>query len=187
MRPELAFILGAMEDGCLTKRENIGDFTIEFDQKNKEWLEKVSDCFQEVFGKTSSIKATKRGFFRLRIHSREIFEGLEKLMKQRVSLINNSSFECKVNFLRGVFDSESSVHPNRFVIAISNKNTKLLSFCKELLNQFDIRTGSICRSNKDVFEICIFGKEKLMKFRNAIGFSHPHRKQKLDKILKMSH
>lgn len=77
-----------------------------------------------------------------------------------MDLIENSSLKCKANFLRGIFDSESSVHPNRFVIAISNKDTKLLGFCKQLLNQFHIRTGSICRSNNDVFEVCIYGREK---------------------------
>ena len=187
MKPELTFILGAMEDGCLTKRESIGDFTIEFDQKNKEWLEELSKCFKVVFGKTSSIKTTKRGFFRLRIHSKEIFQKLENLMKRREELIENSSLECKAKFLRGVFDSESSVHRKRFVIALSNKNTNLLKFCKNLLEDFNIKTGSICKSNKDVFEFCVFGRDNLEKFRQRVGFLHPDRKRKLDELLKMSH
>ena len=176
-----------MEDGCLTKRESIGDYTIEFDQKNREWLEEVSKCFKVVFNKTSSIKTTKRGFFRLRIHSKEIFQKIENLLERREELIENSSLECKMKFLRGVFDSESSVHRKRFVIALSNKNTNLLKFCKNLLQGFNIKTGSICKSNKDVFEFCIFGRDNLKKFRERVGFSHPDRKRKLDELLKMSH
>ena len=183
MNPELTFILGAMEDGCLIKRENIGAYTIEFDQKNKEWLKKLNDCFGNVFKKTTNVKKTKRGYYRLSIHSKEIFDQLQKLMKNRMQLVENSSTACKASFLRGVFDAESSVHPNRFVIALSNKNTDLLKFCKELLEDFDIKTGSICRSNRDVFEVCIFGRENLQKYKEKIGFSHPNRIKKLDRIL----
>ena len=184
MNSELTFILGAMEDGCLIKRENIGDYTIEFDQKNKEWLEILNECFGKVFKKTTHIKKTKRGYYRLSIHSKRIFDKLQKLMKSRMRLIEDSSISCKASFLRGVFDAESSVHPNRFVIALSNKDTDLLRFRKKLLNEFDIGTGSICRSNGDVFEVCIFGGENLQKYKERIGFSHPDRIKKLNRILK---
>ena len=98
-------------------------------------------------------------------------------------LIKNSPVTCKTSFLKGVFDAESSIHLNRFVIALSNKNTDLLDFCKELLKEFDIKTGSICKSNGDVFEVCIFGRENLQKYKERIGFSHPDRTEKLNRIL----
>ena len=126
----------------------------------------------------------------------ERYEGEQFRIKFLLPAIENSAPTEKIlidfdrgygygtGFLKGVFDAESSVHPNRFVIALSNKNTDLLEFCKKLLKEFDIKTGSICRSNRDVFEVCIFGGDNLEKYRERIGFSHPDRIKKLNRILK---
>ena len=184
MEPDLAFILGALEDGCLSCRLNRSDYTIEFDQKNFQWLEVISKKFEYIFNKKGSLTKTKRNFFRLRIYSKEIFMKLEKERKNIFRLILKEPKKCKVNFLRGVFDAEGSVHRNRYSITLTNKKSKVINTSIKLLHEMGINTGKIWVDKRnDVKSFSIFGKENLINFKKNIGFNHPEKSKKLSKLL----
>ena len=89
MKKEIAFILGALEDGCLFVRKDVQDYTIEIEQKYKKWLIRISDYFVICFDKKPKITKTKKGYFRLRIYSKEIFNELFRLRK---NILKNNFF-----------------------------------------------------------------------------------------------
>ncbi len=184
MLKETAFILGALEDGSLSSRPEIGDFTIEIEQKNKEWLEILADAFRVSFQVEARIKERKDKdeIFRLRIHSKELFRKLEELRKNRNQILEEGQ-NVKTAFLRGVFDAEGSVHKNKFRVTLSNKKGDLLNLCKSLLMGLGVETGKIWNLKWGVKVLPINGKENIEKFNNLIGFSHPKKEEKLENKL----
>jgi len=92
MNEDVSFILGALEDGYVHNRANVGDYGIEFDQTNKEWLQVLSAKFQRCFNKTSNIKITKKGY-RLRICSKDIYNSIRRLQNDFDILKQNLSFQ----------------------------------------------------------------------------------------------
>ena len=183
MKKEVAFILGAMEDGSLSSRPKIGDFTIEIEQKNKEWIIELAKYFESTFkAKTKITERKKKNVFRLRIHSKEIFQKLQKLRKE-VRKITKEKKEIQKYYLRGIFDAEGSVDKNKYRITLSNKNEKLLKISKKLLINFGIETGKLWKYKWGVKVLPILGKEKLKIFKKEVGFSHPDKNLKLVRLL----
>lgn len=178
-----SFLIGSViGDGTRTKRVKVGDYTIEFDQKNKEWLENLSKVFLEEFGKGAEVRPTKRGYFRLRIHSKRILQDVENLVNSFPS--NISTTELQGKFLQGFFDSEGSVHKTKFRITLSNNNEKLIKISKTFLNNFGIEAGKVRKEKWGAFVLPINGRENLRKFHNLIGFTHPEKNERLiSKIL----
>lgn len=185
MKSEEAFILGVvLGDGCLTSREEIGDFTIEFDQKNKEWLEILSKKFENCFQKETKVRPTSKGFFRLRIHSKKIFGELQNKIKQFPENLSEADKNCKINFLRGMFDSEGSADKNKFRVRICSKDDKIINACKILLNELKIKTGKLDINKKtEVKSLPINGKDNLIKFQKIVGFTHPEKMKKLNLLI----
>ncbi len=187
MRPELAFILGALEDGCLSVRPERDDYTIEFEQTNKMWLEFLAQQFMFCFGKTPKITKTKKGVFRLRLYSKSILTKLQQARETMLSDISTAPDEAKASFLRAMFDAEGSVHKNRFAITITNKKEDLLLTCRELLKEFGISSGQLWTDKRNnVKSLSIFGKNNLSEFREVIGFKHPAKAEKLNNLLDSS-
>ena len=184
MLKEISFILGALEDGSLSSRPEIGDFTIEIEQKNKEWLEGLAEAFRISFQIEPKIKERKdkNGIFRLRIYSKEIFQKLQELKTKRDQITQENN-DVKIAFLRGVFDAEGSVIKNKNRITLSNKNEELLLLCKKLLLDFEIKTGQIWNLKWGVKVLPINGRENIEKFNQKIGFSHPIKREKLQNKL----
>ena len=59
MKPEIAFILGALADGSLMKREEKGEYCIDFEQSNKFWLEHLAKNFKKCFNKDFKVTEKK--------------------------------------------------------------------------------------------------------------------------------
>jgi len=178
MNRNRAFLLAAtIGDGCLTSRPSIGDYTIEFDQDNLRWLQVIAEKFGKEFGKKPKISKTKRGFFRLRLHSKKIFEEIRN-MKTDFQKIRNENKGIKSDFLQGLYDSEGSVGNRR--LTLSNKNEGLLILCKELLAEFGIKTGKIWKMKWGVKVLPIYGKNMMIRFRDNVNFLHPRKREKLE-------
>ena len=181
MQKEVAFILGALEDGNFYSRPEIGDYTIEIEQKNREWLENLANAFQIAFKfKPKITERENRKVFRLRIHSKRIFEELQK-ERENLKVIERDQREVHINFLRGVFDAEGSVHKNKNRITFSNKKEELVILCKKLIVELGVKTGNIWNYKWGVKVLPINGRENLEKFNKIIGFSHPEKRRKLEK------
>ncbi len=186
MRKEVAFILGAMEDGNLSSRPEIGDFTIEIEQKNKEWLLNLAKYFRFAFKVKPKIsERKKKNIYRLRIYSKDVFQKMQRLRKN-IQKITKERKEIQKYYLRGIFDAEGSVDKNKYRITLSNKNLKLLKICKKLLAKLGIETGKIWEYKWGVKVLPVLGKEKLKIFKKEIGFSHPDKKSKLVRKLMSS-
>ena len=181
MNKELAFLMGALGDGSLPNRLYRSDYTIEFEQKNKEWLETISKIFRNYFGKTSKITKTKKGYYRLRVYSKKIYN---QIKYHRSNLQQIKSKKLKKEFIRGFLDAEATVHKNRYVIVVYNKNKNLIAFSKDALLQFKIKPSSnYLDKRSNTISYSIYGKDQLKKFRENIGFTHPNKVKRLNKLL----
>ena len=179
MKAEEAFILGALEDGYLSRRKRKGEFLVEIEQKNREWLEIVAENFEKSFGiKPKITKRKRKNVYRLRIYSKNIFLKLQKMRKNFKQIIKTNE-EVQKSFLRGICDAEGSVDKNKYRITISSKNKKLLKFCQKLIQKFGIKTKKLWKYKWGVYVLPILGKENLRKFNEIIGFLHPEKKAKL--------
>lgn len=185
MLEDIAFILGALEDGNFYSRPEIGEFLIEVEQKNKKWLEILAKAFKNSFQIEPKIKKRKdkNGIFRLRIYSKEIFQKLQEL-KSKSNWLLQENQKVKIAFLRGIFDAEGSVIKNKNRITLSNKNEELLRLCQNLLLDLGIKTGKIWNLKWGVKVLPINGRENIEKFNQIIGFSHPLKRKKLENKLK---
>ena len=50
MKEDIAYLSGAIHDGCLVKRKTRKRYDVQFYQKNKEWLEKSVQKRLQSFG-----------------------------------------------------------------------------------------------------------------------------------------
>lgn len=175
MQRDLAFILGALEDASLIQRKVKGEYLVEFEQKNRKWLEIIAECFEKCFGLKPVIKQRKRGYFRVRVYSKSVFHTLIKERKRFLERWQTYSQNTWKEFLRGVFDSEGSVIATRKVISIGSTDKELLKICREMLQSLGIECGKITKSHKNVKKFCIYGKNNLKKFQKVVGFSHPEK------------
>lgn len=181
MNKDLAFLVGAMGDGSLPDRAYKSDYTIEFDQKNKKWLDSVAKKFCKCFGKMPRIAKTKRGYYRLRLYSKNIYKQIEYYVNN-LQLIKSK--DLRREFIKGFFDAEASVHKNRNSITVYNKNEKLIVFSKKALLQFKVNPSkNYLDKRSDTISYSIYDKDQLIKFRENIGFTHPAKVKKLNKLL----
>lgn len=168
----LGFVIG---ENSLIRRS--GDYTIRFAQKNKEWLETLSQIFIEEFGRGAEVIPIKSGYYEMRIQSKKV---LQYVWKMTSSFPRNVySKEMQRRFLQGVFDSVGSVDKTKFVITLSNSNKRLIRISKSFLNNFGIKTGKDKMEKQGKFVLPIIGVENIVKFHNLIGFTHPEKKQTL--------
>ena len=93
------------------------------------------------------------------------------------------SKKAKARFLRAIFDDEGSVSENNKNITFSLKPIKPLKNIVKLLNEFNIRTGSIHTGN-DVSRFGIAEQNSILNFQKFISFEHPKKIKRLDNIIK---
>lgn len=167
---DVSYILGALHDGSLLKNQKRGEYYIEFEQKNKEWLlNSVAPRLERVFGVKCSMKQRKNGLFQLRAYSKEMYNELKSL--ESVSILNWSG-EAQRSYIRGYADAEGSVHKRDNRLTIYQKNKNELDEIKQVLLEHGIRPGKmICA--RDLWELPIYGKRNLQLFCEIIGLEHP--------------
>ena len=89
-------------------------------------------------------------------------------------------------WLRAYFDCEGWVtieaRQNRN-IGLDCVNKKGLEQVKNALKVIGINSKLKFRDKKNIYRLYIFGKEKIIKFRQEIGFLHPKKAEKLDKAI----
>lgn len=195
----LAYIIGVLlGDGCLSKSkrkisENSYSHRIILTVTDKDFALK----FKEVFENWSGLKPT---FFKetgpSQLASRLVYKNLKKrknlhhvvfenkkayiflgyFIKKELNKIYSSRKEVKINFLRGLYDSEGSVvyHSNLGRVMISMTDYKIMRMIRKLLyTSVKIRTKIGKRGNgmghKDIYFI-FFGSKKAIKSFSKIGF-----------------
>ncbi len=175
------FLVGALEDGYLGCRKDKGEFLVEFYQKNIEWLWcQVVPRLRDT-GFNPRIKRFKRNYWRVTVYSKNLYEVLANARKTLYELLENASLEDvrALNYLRGAFDCEGSVHKTLFRITFWNRDMVKLVFVKKLLGTGGIKCGEVVYSRK-VGGLPIYGKRNLELFSRLIGFRHPVKKASLE-------
>jgi hypothetical protein len=156
---------------------------IEIEQKNKKWLENLANAFKIAFKIEGKITERKnKNVFRLRIYSKDIFQKLQR-QRKNLKVIQQESPKVQINFLRGIFDAEGSIHKNKNRITLANKKSSLIVLCQKLLWGRGVKTGNIWNYKWGVKVLPINGRKNLEKFNEIIGFSHPDKKRKLENKL----
>lgn len=98
------------------------------------------------------------------------------------SFIFNMSKESKARFLRAIFDDEGCVEEKNKKIQFGLKPINPLLNIKELLNEFNIKTGKIHKRITNSFEIA--EQNSILLFNKIIGFKHPKKIKRLNNIIK---
>ena len=124
---------------------------------------------------------------RLTIYSKVIFNTIRRTFNFPVGIKGDISIpknliqteECKISLLRGLFDTDGSISLQRKkypVISITTVSNKLAKQTQKLLNELGFG-AYICKSksiHKDAYRITLFGKQKVLKWRDLIGSSNPY-------------
>ena len=152
----------------------------------KYYYQYLNPLINNIFNTKTHIYEQENGL-RLTIYSKKIFETLRDQLDFPVgkkgqitipkSLIVTN--ECKLRLIRGLFDTDGSIHLQRNkypVIAITTTSEKLAKQVQDLLNEFNFG-AYICKSKgkiRDAFRVTIFGKQKVLKWKELIGSSNPY-------------
>ena len=101
----------------------------------------------------------------------------------RMPKLNKRLFKI---WLRAFFDCEAWVycksHQNR-MIGLDSINNLGLNQIKDVLESMGIKCIKKIIKNGYMFRILIYGKDNLRKFKEEIGFLHPDKKFKLNKVI----
>jgi hypothetical protein len=154
---DMAYVLGAMRDGCFTRNEKQHTYRIRIYQKNKQWIEKLSEMTERLLGKKPTVILDKRdNVWSLMINSRKIYEKLIKISdftgNQKTwnvpKAILNSPLETQKEF----FDSEGGlphmekrkIEPKNIRVHFTQSNKKCLEEVKRIIESLEIKTGKVC-------------------------------------------
>lgn len=204
---DMAYLLGALRDGCFIKNEKYHTYRIRIYQKNKKWIEDLSEIIQQLFKKKPTIILDKRdNVWSLMVNSREIYEKLIVISdftgNQKTwnvpRVILNSSLEIQKEFIKGFFDSEGglphmengNIEPKNIRVHFTQSNKKCLEEVKEIVNKLGLRTGKVCGPyykkgfKEPVYRLKIHGKKEVSKFSKIVGSLHPEKQKRLDIVVK---
>ncbi len=183
MENRKGFIAGACEDATIYHYVKNNEYRIEIEQNNKEWLQIIQNCFEKCYNKKSKIRMTSKGYYRLLCHSKSIYIELKNL-RQNFSQLLDKPIEYQICFLQGVFDAEGSVHSYRNQIRVASKNKNLIDTITQMLSNLNIKFGNLdTNKTTNVISIPLYGFENIEKFSEIIGFRHPEKLKRLNKIL----
>lgn len=205
---ELAYIIGALRDGCFTRKRENYIYRIRVYQKDKAWILQLAKKFQQLFDKKPAIEFDNRkNVFNLRLDSKKIYEGLTKLAEypgnqkrwKTPKWILKSPQRIQKEYVKGFFDAEGGVphvekrkiEPTNIRIHFSQGNKKSLIELKKIINSFGVKTGSICgpyfkKNYKDPqYVLMIHGIKEVTKFYHIFGSLHSLKIKRLNIIRKM--
>ncbi|MBI2547328.1 MAG: hypothetical protein HYW23_02670 [Candidatus Aenigmarchaeota archaeon] len=193
---ELGYIRGVlMGDGYVSIKAKGTKGQIGLEVKDKDFAQ----TFHNQLEKWSGLKAQfdfneNKGLYTVQLYSLRAAEFLKEF---DISDLVNANEEIKVNFLRGMFDSEGNVSGSnlntprtstRFV-ALFNTDEELIRLVKVLLEAVGIKVQNIDKKiggftgHTVCFRLRIGSKINLEMFKNKIGFSIARKNKKLEDIL----
>lgn len=193
---EIAYIVGAMKDGSYIQNKKHHIYRITLYQKNKKWLEYVSNMFEHIFSKKPRIEIDKRdNVWRLIMDSKRIFMEMKNLNEFS---INKTSITKKM-YIRGFFDSEGGVPhvekrkilPKNMRAHFTQSDRLCLLQLKEMISSFGIKTGKVCGPylkkgfSNPIYRLKIHGIREISKFADIIGSDHPEKQHRLSIISRL--
>jgi len=200
LTPELSYLIGLLlGDGSLAgnslNKTGNWNVSVYFDEMNhlkiyKKILEDIFEVKVKIYVKNGACycayfasKAVHwflRNFFDL--HNGYKADKIE--IPKRITETKNA--DLIASCIRGLFDSDGTVIVKRKVVSFSSTSEKIVNQVIFWLGKFGIATKKYkwlkSKKYKMLFTAKIGSKSNILRFSQAIGFSHPEKKKKLYKI-----
>lgn len=182
---ELAYLVGAMRDGSISKRAGV-EYTLSLFQSGRGsyvWLRKISSILRRQFGVVPKIEADRDGH-RVLVHSKPVVLFFEhafsmpmdqrywdtpNLIKSELSTEIGQSSQLVKGYVAGFFDAEgyvTSIETFRKIgktkLAFYQNNRASLEFIRDVLLLCGFRP-KLCE-DRGKFALYLYGKEQLAKF-----------------------
>jgi len=209
LTPRLAYFVGYLQgDGSIQSNKKRMDFTDE-DSKQIEMINELClDLFNiegRIYSQDSRI--SKKPMYRLDIGSLVLNSYLHKIFginrgkkhNLRIPNIFKNNREILRWYLVGLFDADGTLPKNpdkckQLFVDITLKDKEFIEELKSSLKLFDIHTlKPYCRVAKSptsdtiskTWELRIRKKDMIIRFLNEVGFSHPVKSKRAEKLLQI--
>lgn len=195
---DLAYLSGAVHDGCLVKRTTRTGYDIQFYQKNREWLEKSILPRLESLDITTPIRGPWKTCFYLKFGNKKLYKTLEQTMNTLPT-----EPRLQIAFIRGFWDTEGSCpHVEKYLLGQrkrrippqigfhQNGSDQLLTEVRNALERFGIEcsamSGPLSRpvNKKPEYRFFIYSVNRIRKFSELIQPEHPDKKKRIALLLK---
>lgn len=185
MDDDFAYLLGASGDATLTYRKRKGEYCIEFEQKNRQWLQKsIVPRIAKLYGKRLRVRRRKSGLYRVRLYSKAAY----LQFRQCLGSIGQMLFQkrgAQVNYVRGFFDAEGSAprraESTQYRLQFYQKDRKPLVIISKILLKCGISAGKMTNS-RHIGQLPVRGRQNAQKFFSVVGAEHPQKLRALRKL-----
>jgi len=189
---DFAYVLGViLGDGYITLPKNGGGY-IGLNVKDEDFAEAFKKSLDEWSGKKCRLYFY-RDFWRVYLHSVAVAKFLNNF---NINKLLSFSEEIKCAFLKGLFDSEGSLHYKQKRIRFYNSDNNLINLTKIILESLGINHIKIYKRKeeihilhgrkflvKPVYSLAICRRKNIQLFYDKIGFSIKKKQEKLEEIL----
>jgi len=202
LTPEMSYVLGVLKGDGWLNFDGHSHYRTGLETKDLDFAKKFSNKLLKITGRKplwvtikrnfskSTLAGLKAGYkydgFSVRLNFKEWFEKFSRMKTETENLILNSAKDTKIEFLRGMFDSEGyfgyfkgrKKEPRRNLILV-NKDLKLLRLVNKLLKENNINSHFYDRPKTGIPTIQVNDKNSLINFKNLIGFSIKRKQRNL--------
>lgn len=195
---DMAYLSGAIHDGCLVKRKTTKRYDIQYYQKNSGWLRNSISNRLEKMKISTPIRGPWKNSYYLKFGNKWLYKELEK--RKEMMPENN---ELQILFIRGFWDAEGSCpHVEKYLNGErkrgkippqigfhQNGSKKLLEKVRSVL----IKNGVNCSkiegpfdrpvNKKPEYRFFIYSVGRIRKFLEIVQPEHPEKKKRLVLLL----
>lgn len=198
MNSEIAYLLGALRDGCFSELAEQGIYRVRLYQKNKAWLDALAEIIEKNFGVQPYFYLDKRrNVWCISVTSKQFFNQIKKLSEYPAdqaswftpTWIQDGLAEIKKAYARGFFDAEGSINSlekfgeNHFSrkdirIYFAQANKRALEELRAILLELGIRCGKVCGpyvkkgTKTKMYGLMIHGSGETLNFYDIVGSFH---------------
>ena len=207
LSPEKAYILGVLcGDASFNTSKYHFDIKLTIQKRDKEFYLFFKNCINKVYGippyeqiipkqkiiimgKKTNARSQITGSFTSKKMYLDLLRYLNPRNKTVPEQIKNNSTSIKKMFLRGMYDSEGSVHFSKKYtrsIGLFNTNYFLLKEIQSILENLGIKTKLkpyIEGKEKTCYAIIMHGLDNFICFKKLIGFTIKRKKTQLEKMI----
>ncbi len=181
----MAYLLGAAGDACIFHRPSKGEYGIEYEQKNRSWLDlSIRPRVHSVFGRLIPVHRRKTGLYRLRLYSKGAY-GIFRHVWDNPDVILDWPASAQIEFVRGFFDAEGSA-PRRepgtgWRLSIYQKDRRKLRIIHEILRRNGIQAGRLTNS-RDIGLLPIRTQANVERFWRTFEPEHPDKRAAISSL-----
>jgi hypothetical protein len=190
----IAYLSGAIHDGCLVKRKTTTRYDIQFYQKNRTWLrESILERLNKL-GIDTPIRGPWKNCYFLKFGCKWLYKELDNRMNKLPK-----DKDMQIEFIRGFWDAEGSCpHVEKYLngerkrgkippqIGFHQNGTKeLLNEIRETLISYGTNCskleGPILRpvNKKPEYRFFIYSVKRIKYFFNLVQPEHPDKRKRL--------